>query len=202
MTKNQSVNPSTVRALSKKFESQAADLPPTNYGWIIEKTKEMVRLMAKKNAEYGASWRRRGGIGAFFTIWRKADRLEEQLKARGYNIFDVNDDPTSTESLDETLLDLWNYLGLVIESRNQIREMSKALPGSAGPKDPIEDPGAPDRNYTNQDPDLKTSGNSAPSDVGTRGGSGSFAPGDTGVTALIVSGGDPHTNTNTNTKAQ
>lgn len=200
MTENQSVNLSTARTLSKKFESQAADLPPTDYGWIIEKTKERVRLMARKNAEYGASWRRRGGIGAFFTIWRKADRLEEQLKARGYNIFDVNDDPTSTESLDETLLDLWNYLGLVIESRNQIREMSKTVPGPTGPKGPTGDPGAPDRNYTNQDPDLKTSGNSAPSDVGTLGGSGSFVLVDTGGTILIVSGGDPHTNINT--KAQ
>lgn len=34
----------------------------------------------KKDMEYGHSWRKRGGVGAFFVIARKWDRLEERLK--------------------------------------------------------------------------------------------------------------------------
>jgi hypothetical protein len=98
------------------------------------------------------------------------------LKSRGYNLFDVTDDPTSTESLDETLIDFWCYLGLVIESRQRIREMadgSRHVQPSVNPqegdldkiskKDPaentvlcgaVEDPtlsGAPGAGYVNQD---------------------------------------------------
>ncbi len=163
-------------SLSEKFKTQSAEMPDTDYNWIRTKASDLVDLLIKKNSEYGASWRRRGGVGAFFTIWRKADRLEAQLKSRGYNLFDVTDDPTSTESLDETLIDFWCYLGLVIESRQRIREMadgSRRVQPSVSPqdgdldtiskKDPaentvlcgaVEDPtlsGAPDAGYVNQD---------------------------------------------------
>lgn len=163
-------------SLSEKFKTQSAEMPDTDYNWIRTKASDLVGLLIKKNSEYGSSWRRRGGVGAFFTIWRKADRLEAQLKSRGYNIFDVTDDPTSTESLDETLVDFWCYLGLVIESRQRIREMAdgeRHVQPSVNPqegdldkiskKDPaentvlcgtVEDPmlsGAPDTGYVNQD---------------------------------------------------
>ena len=163
-------------SLSEKFKTQSAEMPDTDYSWIRTKASDLVDLLIKKNSEYGSSWRRRGGVGAFFTIWRKADRLEAQLKSRGYNIFDVTDDPTSTESLDETLIDFWCYLGLVIESRQRIREMAdgarRVQPSvnhqegdldEISKKDPaentvlcgaVEDPtlsGAPDTGYVNQD---------------------------------------------------
>ncbi len=163
-------------SLSEKFKTQSAEMPDTDYSWIRAKASDLVDLLIKKNSEYGSSWRRRGGVGAFFTIWRKADRLEAQLKSRGYNLFDVTDDPTSTESLDETLIDFWCYLGLVIESRQRIREMadgSRRVQPSVNPqdgdldkiskKDPadntvlfveVEDPtlsGATSAGYVNQD---------------------------------------------------
>ena len=37
----------------------------------------------KKDVEYGHSWRKRGGVGAFFVIARKWDRLEERVQ-HGY----------------------------------------------------------------------------------------------------------------------
>ena len=168
---------SLMLSLSEKFKTQSAEIPDTDYNWIRTKASDLVSLLIKKNSEYGSSWRRRGGVGAFFTIWRKADRLEAQLKSRGYNIFDVTDDPTSTESLDETLVDFWCYLGLVIESRQRIREMAdgaRHVQSSVNPqegdldkiskKDPAENTilfyetvedstlsGAPGAGYVNQD---------------------------------------------------
>lgn len=93
----------------------------TNFDSMLKIATDLVALSKKKDAEYGSSWKKRGGIGAFFTAWRKADRLEAQLKQRNYDIFDVSDDSTSTESLDETIKDFINYLLLVQETRDAIR---------------------------------------------------------------------------------
>ena len=45
--------------------------------------EEDERVLRKKDAEYGGSWQRRGGIGAFFAAVRKVDRLENSLKTFG-----------------------------------------------------------------------------------------------------------------------
>ena len=94
----------------------------TNFESLSSIYAGLVELTKKKDAEYGASWCRRGGQGAYFTMIRKFDRLETQMKARGYNILDPRgDDPSSTESLDETIKDAINYLGLILERRMAIR---------------------------------------------------------------------------------
>lgn len=77
-------------------------------------------LSRRKDAEYGASWCRRGGIGAWFTTVRKFDRLVTQLRQKGFNIWDVSDDVDSTESLEETIKDGINYLLLILEKRRVI----------------------------------------------------------------------------------
>ena len=66
-----------------------------------------------KNKEYGASWKKRGGIGSFMMLARKWDRLEEIVKRKNYDIFESINDSTSTESIIDTIRDLRVYLTLV-----------------------------------------------------------------------------------------
>jgi hypothetical protein len=80
----------------------------------------LVSLAQQKDAEYGASWCKRGGIGAWFTTVRKFDRLVTQMKAKNNNIWDVTDDINSTEALEETIKDAINYLLLIKEKRQVI----------------------------------------------------------------------------------
>ncbi len=56
--------------------------------------------LREKNASYGGSWCARGGVGAFFTLARKADRYIEQVRLGS----------TDTE---DTLGDLRRYLILI-----------------------------------------------------------------------------------------
>jgi hypothetical protein len=96
-------------------------IPYTSFDAIQTLFNDLVKLGIKKDSEYGASWCRRKGPGAFFTIWRKIDRLETQCDNRKFDIFNVDDDPTSTESLDETFKDAIFYFALVLEKRQAKR---------------------------------------------------------------------------------
>jgi len=98
-------------------------IPHTDFEVLRDILNEGVDLVKKKDAEYGASWCKRGGVGAFFTIWRKIDRLEEQLKRVQYNILDISVDEDSTESLDETIRDTILYLALALEKRKAFRQL-------------------------------------------------------------------------------
>jgi hypothetical protein len=111
---------------------------PTDYTRLSKIYSDLVELTQKKNAEYGASWCRRGGQGAYFTMIRKFDRLETQMKNRAFDILNpLLDDPTSTESVDETIKDAINYLGLILERRQNIRDkltIKSDDPSEATPK--------------------------------------------------------------------
>lgn len=90
--------------------------------------EEDVRYVLEKDRSYGASWKRRGGVGAFMMLARKWDRLEEMV-TRGrtamgqYDIFaavaadDVAVDGRRIQGADGTVLaevrDLRRYLLLV-----------------------------------------------------------------------------------------
>jgi hypothetical protein len=82
----------------------------------------LVALAKQKDGEYGASWCKRGGIGAWFTTVRKFDRLVTQVTQKGKNIWDVSDDINSTEALEETIKDGINYLLLILEKRQAIHK--------------------------------------------------------------------------------
>ena len=45
--------------------------------------------LRKAEKAYGDSWKKRGGVGAFMMLARKWDRLENQVKHEGYDIFDA-----------------------------------------------------------------------------------------------------------------
>jgi hypothetical protein len=108
-------------------------VPYTNFERMAQLMTECVTTCKKKDAEYGSSWCKRGGTGAYFTIIRKGDRLDAQLKKLGWNILDVSDDPMSTESLDETIKDYIAYLGLVLEKREAIRKARAERDAPKGP---------------------------------------------------------------------
>lgn len=67
----------------------------------------------KKDHEYGASWKKRGGVGAYFVIVRKIDRLEEQVKKHVYNIFEAIRGDSREEGVIDDIRDLRRYLMLV-----------------------------------------------------------------------------------------
>lgn len=46
-----------------------------------------IEYVQKKDAQYSASWKKREGAGAFFTIARPWDRFESISKSVGYDIF-------------------------------------------------------------------------------------------------------------------
>lgn len=69
--------------------------------------------LAKKNAEYGGSWHRRGGSGAFFMLARKWDRVEQQVANHNGDLTAALRDEKTSEGLHDTLGDLRRYLLLV-----------------------------------------------------------------------------------------
>ena len=60
----------------------------------------------KKDVDYGSSWKKRGGVGAFFVICRKWDRLEERVQR---DIRTEHDDFGVCIENSETLLDAPPY---------------------------------------------------------------------------------------------
>lgn len=97
---------------------------------IVKADLEYIRV---KDTQYNASWKRRGGIGAFFTIARPWDRLENIARtaagleyAAPYDIFGVID-YEGLEGPDGSLIacvrDLRRYLLLVeAEMQERLRE--------------------------------------------------------------------------------
>lgn len=84
--------------------------------------EELARIAKQKDSEYGASWCKRGGVGAWFTTVRKFDRIATQLRQLDLNLWNVESDVNETESLEETLKDGINYLLLIEEKRWAIEE--------------------------------------------------------------------------------
>ena len=67
-----------------------------------------------KNQVYRDSWKRRGHVGVFIGgVARKFDRIENivEMATQGYNL-DPDAMPKGDESLTETVMDLFVYVGL------------------------------------------------------------------------------------------
>ena len=70
----------------------------------------------EKDREYGISWKKRGGIGAFMMLARKWDRIENLVQKHGWNIFEACRKMHSEDNIESTLddiRDLRRYLLLV-----------------------------------------------------------------------------------------
>lgn len=89
-----------------------------DYAHIQDLTNRDVQVLIEKGRSYGSSWRNRGGIGAFMMLARKWDRIENQCKAQGYDIFSAIGADRVLDSADgllDDIADLRRYL-LLVES--------------------------------------------------------------------------------------
>lgn len=84
------------------------------------------RVLAK-DRDYGASWKKRGGIGAYMMVARKFDRLETMCAKHGYDVFKACAAEGGTESLLDTIRDARSYLDL-IEAEVRVQQNTKQPP--------------------------------------------------------------------------
>jgi len=90
----------------------------TDYDRVRRIASDDIATLIIKNAEYGSSWRRRGGVGAFMMLARKWDRIESQCSGHGFNIFGAacsEGGKIDEEGIIDDIRDLRCYLLLVEE---------------------------------------------------------------------------------------
>ena len=110
------MNKVTPREMSQMGKSMSTD-----FDEVRALAEQIIQVGVKKNAEYGESWSKSGGQGAWFQgVSRKISRIETQIENMDYNLFDVSVDPSVTESIDETLKDLVMYSLLTLVRRQKI----------------------------------------------------------------------------------
>ena len=84
---------------------------------ILKTAKEIatedIRALAKAEESYGDSWKKRGGVGAFMMLARKWDRLETQVSAKNFDVFEAADQDKRPEGILDDIQDLRRYLFLV-----------------------------------------------------------------------------------------
>jgi hypothetical protein len=102
------------KAMFPEDRADALDVEPEQLDALVQ---ACVDTAIQKDKEYGASWCKRGGIGAWFTTVRKFDRIATQLGNVDNDLWDIRGDVGSTEALEETLIDAVNYLLLIEEKR-------------------------------------------------------------------------------------
>lgn len=78
-------------------------------------TKADVIALMEAEKDYGDSWRKRGGVGAFMMLARKFDRLENQTQKYSYDVFEAYAEDTRAEGILDDIQDLRRYLLLVEE---------------------------------------------------------------------------------------
>jgi hypothetical protein len=91
-----------------------ADLTPVhNTNYLQHVADEDVRALKKARESYGDSWKQRGGVGAYMMLARKMDRMENQVKKAGYDVFQAFANDTRQEGIIDDIRDLRRYLMLV-----------------------------------------------------------------------------------------
>ena len=87
------------------------------YSKIIKQTEiisaEDWTSLDRAEEDYGDSWRKRGGIGAFMMLARKWDRIENQVFDYTYDIFLALEEDKRPDGLMDDIKDLRRYLLLV-----------------------------------------------------------------------------------------
>jgi hypothetical protein len=72
-----------------------------------------VEGLLKAEQSYGDSWKKRGGVGAFMMLARKWDRIENQVKKHGWNVFLAMERDRRPEGIADDIKDLRCYLLLI-----------------------------------------------------------------------------------------
>ena len=102
--------------------SDERDMPQVQLQRLRRLAEEDVLALAQAHQKYGDSWRKKGGIGAYFTLSRKIDRYERACEQNGFDLFQaVRNTPASDgtvqgkDGLLDDVRDLRRYLSLVEE---------------------------------------------------------------------------------------
>lgn len=82
-----------------------------------------VAVLAEKSKDYGDSWKKRGGVGAFMMLARKWDRLETQTQRYGWDVFRAIREDQRPEGILDDIRDLRRYL-LLVEAEMEENETS------------------------------------------------------------------------------
>jgi hypothetical protein len=90
----------------------------THLDFLQQVAEADVIRVKNKEKDYGSSWKKRGGIGAFMMLCRKWDRIEKQMEvlsgiADRYDIFTRCEIDKRDEGLLDDINDLAGYLLLV-----------------------------------------------------------------------------------------
>jgi hypothetical protein len=93
--------------------------------------KDDVEGLREKEKEYGGSWKKRGGVGAFMMLCRKWDRLENHLEKLKYDIFEAITNDTRKEGILDDVRDLRGYLILVEAEMRARGVITNAAPPDA-----------------------------------------------------------------------
>lgn len=88
-------------------------------------------LIRSKERTYNGSWKKRGGVGAYFVSARKYDSLEQLMSKVGYDLFaDLGKSGDGT--VEDTLLDIAGYALLALAERRRLRVMQGGTPEDGG----------------------------------------------------------------------
>jgi hypothetical protein len=85
----------------------------TDWDVALKLSEEDVKVLKEKEKTYGQSWKLRGGVGAFMMLARKWDRIENQVKLCGYDVFKAWEDGVGVDGFADDVDDLIRYLTLV-----------------------------------------------------------------------------------------
>lgn len=90
-------------------------MPDTNLDRLRDVFDDDLRALINAEKNYGDSWKRRGGVGAFMMLARKWDRLERHLANSGekYDIIACAEADPRPEGVIDDIRDLRRYLALV-----------------------------------------------------------------------------------------
>lgn len=107
---------------------------PVKYHRILQEMVCDLQVLVEKNAVYGESWKRRGGPGAFLTMVRPWDRLEEMVKRHNWDVFAAGQTFAGGGDSDimDSIRDMRNYLYLIGDEILQQRSFVR-LPQLAEP---------------------------------------------------------------------
>jgi len=84
-----------------------------------------ISKVQEKDISYGASWKKRGGVGAFMMLCRKWDRIEKLASDQGYDLFKAMKD--NAGDIMDDIGDLRRYLMLAeAELKQQDIDQAKA----------------------------------------------------------------------------
>lgn len=94
-----------------------------DYAVIQDLADRDVAVLREKGVQYGRSWLKRGGVGAFMMLARKWDRVENDASKQSFDILKAI--LVYDESLLDDIRDLRRYL-LLVEAEHLARQ--KGIP--------------------------------------------------------------------------